>query len=104
MAVDKPKQGEDRDTGQDRRLGEDLGQSTGGTDMVLTGVVFALAGLWLDTKLGTTPLFIIVLTIVGFAGSVLNVYYRYNREIERLDAETAALRARSTSSQQETGR
>ncbi|MGH1489924.1 MAG: AtpZ/AtpI family protein [Acidimicrobiales bacterium] len=74
-------------------MGKDLGQSTGGYDLVLTGVVFALAGLWLDKRFGFTPVLTIVMTVVGFTGSVLNIYYRYNREIERLDAETAALRA-----------
>lgn len=73
-------------------LGRDMGQSSGGYEMVLSGVLFALAGVWIDRRLGTTPLFIIVLSILGFTGAVLNIYYRYKREIERLDAETAALR------------
>lgn len=78
MDVDKP------------RLTEDMSQSTGGYELVLSGVLFALAGVWLDRKLGTTPLFIIVLTIVGFTGAVLNIYYRYKRDMARLDAESAA--------------
>lgn len=73
-------------------MGRDLGQATGGYDLVLTGVIFALAGLWLDKRLGITPVLTIVLTLVGFTGSVLNIYYRYRNEIERLDAETAALK------------
>ena len=73
-------------------MGQDLGQGTGGYEMVLSGVIFALAGLWLDKRLGITPVLTIVFTIVGFTGSVLNIYYRYRREMERLDAETAALR------------
>ncbi len=78
MAVEKP------------HLGRDLGQSTGGYDLVLTGVVFALAGLWLDKQIGTTPLFTIVLTVVGFGGAVANVYFRYQRDMDRLEAEAAA--------------
>ncbi len=73
-------------------LGRDLGQSTGGYELVLSGVIFALAGLWLDKQVGTTPLLTIVLTVVGFGGSVANVYYRYQRDIERLDAEAEAKR------------
>ncbi len=80
MAVDEP------------TLGKDLGQSTGGYELVLSGVLFALFGLWLDKRLGITPVLTIVLTIVGFTGAVLNIYYRYKREIERLEAETAELR------------
>jgi len=77
------------------RLGRDISQSSGGYEMVLSGVLFALFGLWLDKRIGTVPLFTIVLTIVGFTGSVLNIYYRYKRDIERIEAETAALRGRS---------
>ncbi len=74
------------------RLGRDMNQSTGGYELILSGVLFSLAGLWLDKRLGTVPLFTIVLAIVGFGGAVANVYYRYTREIDRLEAETAAVR------------
>jgi F0F1-type ATP synthase assembly protein I len=87
VAVDKEKQR------RERHLGKDLGESTGGLDLVLTGVVFALVGLWLDRRFGLTPILTIVLTIVGFVGAVLNIYYRYIRDIERLEAEAAALRS-----------
>ena len=73
-------------------LGRDLGQSTGGYELVLSGVIFALIGLWLDERLGITPVLTIVLTVVGFTGAVLNVYYRYRRDMARLDAEAAAKR------------
>ncbi len=92
MAVDKTHPGKEPQQNEDPRLGKDLGQSTGGYDLVLTGVVFALFGLWLDKRFGFTPVLTIVMTVVGFTGAVLNVYYRYTREIERLEAETAALR------------
>ena len=74
-------------------LGRDMSQSTGGYELILSGVIFSLVGLWLDRRLGTVPLFTIVLAIVGFGGAVANIYYRYKREIERLDAETAAMRS-----------
>lgn len=73
-------------------LGRDMSQSSGGYELILSGVIFSLAGLWLDKQIGTTPLFTIVLAVVGFTGAVLNIYYRYNREIERLEAETEELR------------
>ncbi len=76
-------------------LGRDMSQSSGGYELVLSGVLFALLGLWIDKRIGTVPLFTIVLTVVGFTGSVLNIYYRYKRDIERIEAETAALRGRS---------
>ncbi len=76
----------------ERKLGREVGQATGGWEMVSAGVVFALAGLWLDRQLGWTPVLTIVLAIVGFAGGVAGVYYRYKRDIAELEAETAAMR------------
>jgi F0F1-type ATP synthase assembly protein I len=70
-----------------------MNQSSGGFELILSGVIFAFIGLWLDRRLGTVPVFTIVLTIVGFGGAVANIYYRYKREIERLDAETAVMRS-----------
>lgn len=68
-----------------------MDQSSGGYEMVFGGVLFALGGLWLDRQLGWTPVLTIVLAIVGFAGGVLNVYYRYRQDIARIEAETAAI-------------
>jgi F0F1-type ATP synthase assembly protein I len=73
-----------------------MNQSGGAYEMVLSGVLFSLAGLWLDRQLGWTPVVTIVLTVIGFTGGVLNVYYRYKRDIARLEAETAALREGAT--------
>ena len=73
-------------------LGRDMQQSSGGYEMVFSGVLFSLAGLWIDKQLGLTPLFTIVLAIVGFVGGVLSVYYRYRADTERLEAEAAELR------------
>ncbi len=75
------------------RWTSDYRQSSGGYEVVLIGVLFALAGVWLDRLLGTVPWFTIVLTVVGFVGAVANVYYRYKRDMERLEAEAAARRA-----------
>ncbi|MEM9561623.1 MAG: AtpZ/AtpI family protein [Actinomycetota bacterium] len=76
----------------ERTLGRDVGQATGGWEMVFAGVIFALAGLWLDRQLGWTPILTIVLAVVGFAGGVASVYYRYKRDIAELEAEAAAMR------------
>lgn len=73
-------------------LGSDMNRSTGGFELAFSGVIFCLLGLWIDRQLGTVPLFTLVLAALGFIGAVANIYYRYKREIERLDAETAALR------------
>lgn len=73
-------------------LGRDIDQSIGGYEMVLAGVIFALAGLWLDRRLGLTPILTIVLAVLGFVGGVLAVYYRYQRDIAEIEAQVAAQR------------
>lgn len=79
----------DVDKGQ---ISKDMTDSTGGFELAASGVIFCLAGLWIDRQLGTVPLFTLVLAVLGFVGGMLNVYYRYKRQIERLEAETAELR------------
>ncbi len=85
----------DHKTEDDRKstLGQDIGNSSGGYEMVFAGVIFALFGLWLDRQLGWTPILTIVLAVLGFVGGVAGVYYRYQRDIARIEAETAALRS-----------
>ncbi len=68
-------------------------QSTGSYELVLSGVLFGILGFWLDRRLGSTPWLLIAFTLAGFVGAALSVYYRYRAEIERLQAETAELRA-----------
>ena len=65
-------------------------QSTGGYEMVFSGVLFALVGLWLDNRFGLTPILTIVLAVVGFTGGVLSVYYRYKRDISLLEDDALA--------------
>jgi len=74
-----------------RRWNEDYQQSGGGYELAFSGVIFSLIGLWLDRRLGTLPWFTVGLAVLGFAGSVANVYYRYQRDIAR-DEEAARLR------------
>lgn len=74
------------------RLTGQLNQSSGGYELVLSGVVLGLAGWWLDTKLGWTPILLITFTVLGFVGSALSLYYRYRADIERQQAEVATMR------------
>lgn len=43
-------------------------------------IVFTLAGLWLDRRLGVAPLFTIAGTVVGAVLSFLSVYRRLEAE------------------------
>lgn len=44
-----------------------------GVEYFATLVLLALAGMWLDDRLGTSPLLTIVLTILGFAAATWNL-------------------------------
>ena len=74
-------------------LGVDMSASSGSYELVLSAAILGLFGLWLDRKVGTTPLFIIVFSVLGFFGAVASVFYRYKHQIAQIQAETEALRA-----------
>jgi len=59
-------------------------------DMALTLAVFLVLGWLLDRWLGTTPLFMIVLTVVSAAGQFTRMKYTYDAQMERLEAERLA--------------
>ena len=70
-----------------------LGPSSHNTVPQRLSLEHGAMGLWLDRRLGTTPIFIITLTIAGFIGASASLYYRYKHQISVIEAETAALRA-----------
>ena len=49
--------------------------SVGFTIVTATFAGFA-AGLWLDGRLGTSPLFLILLLLAGFVAALLNIYFK----------------------------
>ena len=58
-------------------LTEGLMRSAGSFELVMSSVVFALLGWFVDGRLGTTPLFTTVGVVLGFAGATISLYYRY---------------------------
>jgi F0F1-type ATP synthase assembly protein I len=56
-----------------------------GLELVIPTVLFTLLGLWLDSALGTAPLFLIVGFLFGAAGTFASQYYRYRARSEALD-------------------
>ncbi len=74
---------------------EQFHRTTGSYELVLGPVLFAIVGLFIDRWLGTTPLFIIGLTLFAIVGAAVSSYYRYRYEIDQLEAETLALRAKA---------
>ncbi len=79
-------------TSNQRRLTDHAHQSTGSYELALSAVLFGLVGLWLDRKLGITPVLMISFTLLGFVGAGLSIYYRYRHQMAQLRAETAELR------------
>lgn len=58
-----------------------------GAELVGGVVVFLLIGFGLDAWLGTTPVFMIVLTVFAVVGQFVKIYFTYSHEMERLEAE-----------------
>ncbi len=73
-------------------LSEQFNQSSGSYELVLSAVILGIGGYFIDRWLGTTPIFMVVLTVLGFVGAGLSIYYRYKHQIATLQAETASLR------------
>jgi len=60
-----------------------------GMDIALTLLLFLGIGFALDRWLGTTPLFMIALTVLASVGFFVSFKYRYTARMEQLEAERA---------------
>jgi len=56
-------------------------------ELVGTTLVFVLAGLFLDNRFGTRPLFTVVLGLLAVIGLGLIAYYRYREQMTRQEEE-----------------
>ena len=63
---------------------EQLQHSSGSFELVLSAVILGLVGLYLDRHFDSTPWLTIVLTVAGFVGASLSLYYRYRARIVQL--------------------
>ncbi len=52
-------------------------------ELVATTVLFVLLGLWIDGRVGTRPLFTVVLGLLAVIGLGVRAYYTYTAQIER---------------------
>ena len=68
---------------------------------MLGPVLFAVVGLFIDRWLGTTPLFIIGLTLFAIVGAAVSSYFRYRYQIDQIEAETLALKAKAEVTRQQ---
>jgi F0F1-type ATP synthase assembly protein I len=52
-------------------------------ELVIATVLFVLLGLWIDGRVGTRPLFTVVLGLLAVIGLGVRAYYTYLAQIER---------------------
>ena len=69
-----------------RRSIEELnnGQS-GGFELVIAAVLFAMVGFFLDGVFGTRPILMLVFGLVGVAGAVYRLYYDYTARMKQAE-------------------
>jgi F0F1-type ATP synthase assembly protein I len=61
---------------------QQLHSSHGSFELVLSPVILALLGLWLDRSvLDTTPVLTIVCAVLGFVGAAVKLYYGYRAKM-----------------------
>jgi hypothetical protein len=61
-----------------------------GMDAVIMLAIFLGLGFGLDSLFGTTPLFMIILTVIGSVGLFARFYYSYEARMDEHDAERLA--------------
>ena len=52
-------------------------------EFAVTPILFALLGLWLDSRYGTGHLWVVVLSVLGIAGVCITGIYRYKAKVEK---------------------
>ena len=60
-----------------------------GAELAVGILVFFLIGLGIDAWLGTTPVFMIALTVFSVVGNFVKMYYAYTNTMEQLEEQRA---------------
>ncbi|MEK0415405.1 MAG: hypothetical protein RL352_802 [Actinomycetota bacterium] len=58
-----------------------------GMEIAGTTLVFFLLGWFVDSRVGTTPLFMIVAVVVALVAQFVKLYYVYNAQMAELEAQ-----------------
>lgn len=70
-----------------RQINTDLSRSHGSFELVLSPVILALLGWWLDSRVfHTTPVLIVAFSVLGVVGATIKLYYVYRFRMAELDA------------------
>lgn len=74
------------DVSQRREVTQQVYKSSGGYELALSPVIFALLGLLIDRSAGTTPIVTVTFAVVALAGVCVKLYYGYKTEMEQHEA------------------
>ena len=75
-----------------RHIAGDMNRSHGSFELVVSPVILALLGWWLDAKVThTTPWITVSFAVLGLVGAVIKLYYGYKLSMAEL-AEGSAWR------------
>lgn len=66
-----------------------MNRSSGSYELAFAPVILGLLGLWLDRTIGTTPLMVVLFSIVGFVGTGIKIYYGYRYEMAQHEGTVA---------------
>ncbi len=69
---------------QPKQPSEPWANGSASYEFVLSPVVLALLGLWLDRTVGTTPLFCVMGAVLGLVGATISIYYGYRNRMAEL--------------------
>ena len=67
-----------------------------GVEIAVTLALFVGGGLWLDSRLGTTPWVTVAAAVFALVGQFVRTYYSYNSRMGDLEAERRELSDRGT--------
>lgn len=71
-----------------RELNQGFGEALSRAfELAVTPVVFGFLGYLIDMRLGTSPILMIVFALFAVIGSFVKLWYAYDGEMKRRDAE-----------------
>lgn len=66
-----------------------LHQSHGSFELVVSPIVLALLGFWMDRSVfHTTPVLTVVFAVVGLVGAAIKIYYGYRAQMTAVNPTT----------------
>lgn len=67
---------------QRRELTQSMHRSAGSFELVMSPLLLGLIGLWVDSRLDTSPFVTVIFCLIGLSGAAVKIYYGYDHEME----------------------